>query len=95
MSSIFVRIEDIPKTPEAFQQYVRDWFRPQVILGFVCMTAIQELSVDHTHYRRIGTGLGKAPSHSVDLGVYQAGLHGTNLCDWIYDNTGSLVWVMH
>lgn len=89
MSVIFIRVEDIPKTPEAFQQYVRDWFRPRVILGFVCMAATLELE-----YPR-NMGHGRAPSHSVDLSVYKAGLNEVDLNRWIYDNTGSLVWVLH
>ena len=92
MSFLIVRVEDIPKTPEAFQQYVRDWFKPQVVLGFVCMMAKTKTNLDHYEKCERGRQPGIAPGHGVDTRSYALGLPGDqSLNDWISANK-NIVW---
>ena len=93
MSVVFVRTEDLPKCPSAFQQYVSDWFRPAVMLGVDVMTCSTLLHWDadlyNAHFRK-QHGIG--PSHSIDLQNYKMGLNGKSLNEWMSANDKKLVW---
>ena len=94
---ILVRIEDLPKTPKAFQQYVHDWFAPKNVLGVDCMVATGLcVGFDHTHWARKGRKPGVAPSHSVELSSYKEGLKpNQGLNDWMRKNDKKLVWLLY
>ncbi len=77
-----VRVEDLEKTPLAFQQYVSDWFKHEVIFGIPCMIA--STVITGFKYEGRGKQPGIAPSHSVDIRTYCQGLKpDQDLGDWI------------
>jgi|SRR5271155_969010 len=93
---IIVRVEDVPKTPKAFQRYVADWFAPMLLLGHDCMWVTGRLHVRFEDYAMRGRKPGFAPSHSVDTHEYREGLpEGMSLGDWIRKNQGTLVWSIY
>jgi len=92
-SVMLVREEDLTKTPTAFQRYVKDWFRPRVVLGVRCLVAEGQLHVDYNFYQSRGKARGVAPSHSVDLAEYNEGLpKDVSLNEWMRKQEGKLVW---
>ena len=93
---MLARVEDLPKTPGAFQEYVKDWFKEKSVLGVPCVVAEGQLFVDFNFYERKGKSPGCAPSHSVDLASYKAGLpKGQSLNDWIRKSEGAFVWTFY
>jgi hypothetical protein len=90
-SIIIVKKADLPKTPEAFQQYVKDYFLPRKVFGEPCMVA-QAHVIHPTSPNGWRKGIGLAPAHSCELSVYTGGLKkGESVGDWIRKNTGKLV----
>ena len=97
MGSIMIaRVADLPQTPAAFQEYVRDWFREREVLGVPCVVAEGRLHLDYGDYASKGRSPGFAPSHGVDNRSYKTGLpDGKDLNDWMRANEGKLVWTLH
>lgn len=91
---IIVKKADLPKTPEAFQQYVKDYFLPRQVFGELCMVA-QAHVIHPTSPNGWRKGIGLAPAHSVDLSVYTAGLKGESLNGWMHKNAGTLLEELH
>jgi hypothetical protein len=90
---MLVRDDDLYQTPAAFQRYVRDWFQPKTVLGFLCLVAEGRLHVDHNDYQQKGKSPGFAPCHSVDIAEYKEGLpKGVTLNDWMRKHEGKFVW---
>jgi hypothetical protein len=75
---LVVPAEHLKNTPQAFQQYVADYFEKKEVFGQICLVAFQALSVNH--HRKVQ---GVAPCHSVDLMDYEQGLEGQSLSEWI------------
>lgn len=93
---IIVRVEDVPKTPKAFQQYVADWFAPMSLLGQDCLWATGRLHVRFEDYNLRGKCPGFAPCHCVDTRHYSEGLpEGMSLGNWIRKHHGTLVWSIY
>lgn len=97
MGSVMItRVADLPKTPAAFQEYVRDWFREREVLGVPCLVAEGRMHVTYDDYASKGRSPGFAPSHSVDNRSYKTGLpEGQDLNDWMRANEGTLVWTLY
>lgn len=93
---MIVRIEDVPKTPKAFQKYVKDWFAPARVMGQECMVASGRLSLDHNDWVKKGKQPGFAPTHTLDSSFeYREGLSkGVNLNRWM-DRQKKLVTVLY
>jgi len=82
-SFIAIQEERLPEAPEAFQRYVRDWFRKECIFGQSVFAACQTLDVPKK-FRGGPDVRGAAPCHSVDLAQYYEGLEsGMTLGTWI------------
>jgi hypothetical protein len=75
---LVVPAEHLKNTPQAFQQYVADYFEKKEVFGKSCLVAFQALSVNH--HRKVP---GVAPCHSVELMCYKEGLDGRDLNEWI------------
>lgn len=89
---MIVDAEKLPETPKAFQQYVEEFFVKKKVLGKECYVASTVLSFNYPHNSH---GKGIAPSHSVDLMRFKAGLKkDQSLSDWLYEkgNNGKYFW---
>lgn len=85
---IIVSAEKLPKAPEAFKQYVWEWFSEMTILGQKCWVAATHICTPDMGYRK-----GNAPRHSLELGRYQDGLKkGQGLNDWMREAEGTYLW---
>jgi hypothetical protein len=92
---MIARVADLPKTPAAFREYVRDWFRPCDVVGVPCVVAEGRLHVNFNDYSSKGRSPGFAPIHGVDTACYKAGLpKAQDLNDWMRKNDGKLVWTL-
>lgn len=77
----------LPQTPEAFQQYVKDYFAESVIFGQSCFVAFGAISAPVEKNERKA---GVAPIHCADLSKYQEGLpEGKDVSDWIKERLRS------
>lgn len=82
MDFCIVSAENLPKTPQAFQDYVIKYFRPETILGHKCFIAFR----DPNKFCLSVTRDGMAPSHSNDLDQFTDGIpDNKGLCSWIHD----------
>jgi hypothetical protein len=86
-SFMLVRADKLAETPQAFQDYVKDFFVLKNIFGMDCYVAIQTLSLeiwDGSGHRNKTEGI--APSHNCDVQRYKDGLpEGKRLFEWIYE----------
>jgi hypothetical protein len=79
--------ELLSETPEAFQQYVKEFFTKKKVLGREVLIASTTISNGHHG------GKGIAPSHSVDLMRFKDGLKANeSLNDWIRKAEGKYLW---
>ena len=85
-SVMIVRKDRLDDAPEAFQQYVTEYFIDQRVFGIDCLVAqCHCYHPRHGQHFRPGTGL--APSHSVELMRFKDGLkEGQDLNGWMWDH---------
>lgn len=89
-SVIIVDAARLSETPEAFQQYVKEFFAPKTVLGKECLVASTVLDWDYGHSTTVK---GSAPSHSLDLRRFTEGLKkDESLNDWIRKADGTYLW---
>jgi len=90
-SIMIVDAEHLSEMPEAFQQYVKDYFVEKPILGKRTYVAARFLHLCEWRHN----AKGHAPSHCVDLSHYTKGLKiGQSLNDWIDKaiRAGRYIW---
>jgi hypothetical protein len=79
--------ELLSQAPEAFQQYVKEFFVEKQVLGRKVLVA--STTITNGRYG----GKGTAPSHSVDLMRFKDGLgKDESLHDWIRKAEGKFLW---
>ncbi len=83
-----VPADRLDECPPAFREYVRKHFDEQEILGKKCFVAFGAPALSHAYTKK-----GVAPSHSVDLMPYVAGLNGRSLNVWMDEGEDEgLLW---
>ena len=89
--TMLVDPELLPQAPEAFQQYVAEFFTKKKVLGKDVFIA--SLSLRNVY----GSALkGTAPSHSVDLMRFKDGLKKDELLnDWMRKAEGKFLWTFY
>lgn len=76
-----IRAEDLPRTPKAFQSYVRAYFREVKLHNQCCFVAVQQ---PYWLSEPRGKTKGIAPSHTGQINRFQGGLQsGQELSNWI------------
>ena len=85
MATIIVVPKKFLKTaPEAFRQYVADYFVPKKVLGIKCMVASSHVICPSRSGGSESWGKGTAPRHNVDIRRYNEGLKkDQGLNDWM------------
>jgi len=92
-SHLLVRVDFVPTAPAGFQKYIETYFIKKRVLGQEVYSAVRYVNGPNHNY-----GRGAAPSHSVDLRMYEEGLpEGVSLCSWIHERTaeGQVMWEFH
>lgn len=83
--------ELLSQAPEAFQQYVKEFFAKKKVLGREVFVA--SLTLSNGYRYGFAASKGTAPSHSVDLMRFKDGLKpGESLSDWIHKAEGKFLW---
>lgn len=93
---VLVDPEKLKETPEAFQEYVAEFFVEKKILGRTMLYACTVLSWDHRYTGYGSRPQGVAPSHSVDLMRFKKGLaKDQNLNEWMSKNQGQYLQTLY
>lgn len=81
-SVLVVRQADLAMCPQAFRDYVGQYFAPKTLWGVECLYAV-EAPIYHVNWGgRVHKGA--APCHRVDLSRFKGDLEPKqSLCDWI------------
>ena len=80
-SIMLVRAETLHTHPQAFQNYVNQYFDPKNIGGIEYYVAFLTLSLSNVPYQ---SPIGVARCHNCDVNVFEGGLpDGQRLSDWI------------
>jgi len=93
MSVMLVRADRLADAPLSFQEYVHDYFKEEVVFGIPVWRATCVVSRENGYGFRLGSGL--APSHSVDLMVYERRWEEPNITDWIYSDEAKASGIFH
>lgn len=82
-SHLIVDPEFVKNAPLGFQRYIEDFFAKKTVMGREVFSAVRFVN-GYAQYNFGRGGRGVAPSHSVDLMMYDKDMPGgTSLCTWI------------
>jgi hypothetical protein len=94
MSVMLVKADRLAEAPLSFQEYVHDYFVEDVVFGIPVWRARREIHTERPgqHWKQ---GSGLAPSHSVDLMVYERKWEEPNITTWLHSDEARQSGIFH